>query len=217
MFRSGRPAGTTRTWPRPLPSRRLRRQRPRHATTRCARARPERHVPRSGDPERRLGPVREPGQRPTAGPRALICGAFHLERCRIRPKVTAVRCRVSVTRCACHHAPPICITRAGRADSDATTRARTIDGVRTTRGDFHAQAADQTRVEYADLVQKAAEGDRQAMEQLLMRVQEVAYRFSLLVCGHPEDAEDVMQDALLKTYQHVAGIDHPEAFRTWLY
>lgn len=50
-----------------------------------------------------------------------------------------------------------------------------------------------------------------------MRAQEVAYRFSLLVCGHPEDAEDVMQDALLNTYRHVAQIKDPEAFRTWLY
>jgi RNA polymerase sigma-70 factor (ECF subfamily) len=55
------------------------------------------------------------------------------------------------------------------------------------------------------------------MEHLLMRAQEVAYRFSLLVCGHPEDAEDVMQDALLKTYRYVSRITEPEAFRTWLY
>src|SRR5689334_12034204 len=77
---------------------------------------------------------------------------------------------------------------------------------------------DQTiRAEYAALVRGAAAGDRDAMERLLMRAQEAAYRFSLLVCGHPEDAEDVMQDALLKTYQHVARIDEPDAFRTWLY
>ncbi len=50
-----------------------------------------------------------------------------------------------------------------------------------------------------------------------MRAQEVAYRFSLLVCGHPQDAEDVMQDALMKTYQHVRELNDPEAFRTWLY
>jgi hypothetical protein len=55
------------------------------------------------------------------------------------------------------------------------------------------------------------------MEHLLIRAQEVAYRFSLFVCGHPEDAEDVMQDALLKTYQYVNRITEPEAFRTWLY
>jgi len=50
-----------------------------------------------------------------------------------------------------------------------------------------------------------------------MRSQVAAYRFSLLVCGHPEDAEDVMQDALLKTYRYVRDIANPEAFRTWLY
>jgi RNA polymerase sigma-70 factor (ECF subfamily) len=50
-----------------------------------------------------------------------------------------------------------------------------------------------------------------------VRAQEVAYRFSLLVCGHVEDAEDVMQDALLRTYQHVREITDPDAFRTWLY
>jgi RNA polymerase sigma-70 factor (ECF subfamily) len=55
------------------------------------------------------------------------------------------------------------------------------------------------------------------MERLLMRAQEVAYRFSFLVCGHPQDAEDVMQDALLKTFQYVRSIDDPSAFRTWLY
>jgi RNA polymerase sigma-70 factor (ECF subfamily) len=73
------------------------------------------------------------------------------------------------------------------------------------------------RAGYAGLVRAAAEGDRDAMERLLMRAQEVAYRFSLLVCGHPQDAEDVMQDALLKTYRYVNRIKEPEAFRTWLY
>ena len=73
------------------------------------------------------------------------------------------------------------------------------------------------KAEYAGLVKAAAAGDRAAMERLLLRAQEAAYRFSLLVCGHPEDAEDVMQDALLKTYQHVRQISEPESFRTWLY
>jgi RNA polymerase sigma-70 factor, ECF subfamily len=50
-----------------------------------------------------------------------------------------------------------------------------------------------------------------------MRAQEVAFRFSLLVCGRPDDAEDVMQDALLKTYRYVSQIEQPAAFRAWLY
>ena len=76
---------------------------------------------------------------------------------------------------------------------------------------------DAAKSEYAALVRAASTGDRAAMERLLMRAQEVAFRFSLLACGHAEDAEDVMQDALLKTYQHVSRIADPDAFRTWLY
>jgi RNA polymerase sigma-70 factor (ECF subfamily) len=78
-------------------------------------------------------------------------------------------------------------------------------------------AAPAPAAEYAPLVRRAAAGDRQAMERLLMRAQAVAFRFSLLVCGHAEDAEDVMQDALLKTYRYVGRITQPEAFRPWLY
>ncbi|OFW16730.1 MAG: hypothetical protein A3F69_01090 [Acidobacteria bacterium RIFCSPLOWO2_12_FULL_66_10] len=79
------------------------------------------------------------------------------------------------------------------------------------------EAANEKSAEYAKLVRAAAGGDREGMERLLMRAQEAAFRFSLLVCGHVEDAEDVMQDALLKTYRHVGRIREPEAFRTWLY
>lgn len=84
-------------------------------------------------------------------------------------------------------------------------------------GGGSALSGQAAKEEYAALVRGAATGDRHAMERLLMRAQEAAYRFSLLVCGHPEDAEDVMQDALLKTYRHVSRIDQPDAFRTWLY
>ena len=71
--------------------------------------------------------------------------------------------------------------------------------------------------DYGALVRAAQGGSQQAMERLLMRAQEIAYRFSLLVCGHADDAEDAMQEALLKTYRHVSQIKEPDAFRTWLY
>lgn len=70
---------------------------------------------------------------------------------------------------------------------------------------------------YAELVRAAAGGDPQAMERLLTRVQEVAWRFSVAVCGHADDAEDAMQEALLKTYRYTASIREPEAFRPWLH
>jgi len=70
---------------------------------------------------------------------------------------------------------------------------------------------------YAALVRSVQAGDQRAMETLLMRAQEVAYRFSLLVCGRADDADDAMQEALLKTYRYAASIREPEAFRAWLY
>ena len=90
-------------------------------------------------------------------------------------------------------------------------------GATTDRTTTDATSHDAARAEYASLVRQAKTGDREAIERLLMRAQEVAYRFSLLVCGHPEDAEDVMQEALLQTYRHVRAIEAPDAFRTWLY
>lgn len=50
-----------------------------------------------------------------------------------------------------------------------------------------------------------------------MRAQEVAWRFSLAVCGRPDDAEDAMQEALIKTYRYTGQIRDPESFRPWLY
>ncbi len=71
--------------------------------------------------------------------------------------------------------------------------------------------------EYTRLVRAAAGGDRAALERLLMRAQEVAWRFSTSVCGNADDAEDAMQEALIKTYRYVGRIREPEAFRPWLY
>ncbi len=73
------------------------------------------------------------------------------------------------------------------------------------------------RQQETELVRAAAAGDRSALERVLLRAQEAAYRFSLHVCGSPDDAEDVMQDALMKTYRHVSRLRAPEAFRPWLY
>jgi RNA polymerase sigma-70 factor (ECF subfamily) len=78
-------------------------------------------------------------------------------------------------------------------------------------------SADPVHDEYAGLVEAASAGDAKALERLLMRAQEVAWRFSTSVCGHADDAEDAMQEALIKTYRHVGHIRDPGAFRPWLY
>ncbi len=82
----------------------------------------------------------------------------------------------------------------------------------------HQEAsADPVQEEYTSLVRSAAAGDTEALDRLLLRAQEVAWRFSTSVCGHSNDAEDAMQEALIKTYRYVGRIREPEAFRSWLY
>lgn len=71
---------------------------------------------------------------------------------------------------------------------------------------------------YAELIEKLSHShDEATMERLLVDAQALAYRFSLMVCGHTEDAEDAMQDALLQTYKNARRIRQPRGFRTWLY
>jgi RNA polymerase sigma-70 factor (ECF subfamily) len=70
---------------------------------------------------------------------------------------------------------------------------------------------------FTALVTDAAGGDRQALERLLYEAQTVAWRFSRTVCGHAEDAEDAMQEALIQTFRGIHRIKRPEAFRPWLY
>ena len=71
--------------------------------------------------------------------------------------------------------------------------------------------------ECAELVRAAVAGEAGALDQLLLKAQAIARRFSGSVCGHADDAEDAMQEALFRTYRHVARLRDPAAFRPWLY
>lgn len=71
--------------------------------------------------------------------------------------------------------------------------------------------------DYTKLIRAASAGDDAALNRLLMRAQDVAWRFSTSVCGGADDAEDAMQEALIKTYRYVGSLREPEAFKPWLY
>lgn len=91
-------------------------------------------------------------------------------------------------------------------------------GLVTRRHRTAEKAASDARIrDEARLLEAARAGDAAAMEALLMRAQETAWRFSTAVCGGADDAEDAMQEALIKTYRHASRIKAPEAFRPWLY
>ena len=48
-------------------------------------------------------------------------------------------------------------------------------------------------------------------------LQNTVYSFSMKVCGHPEDAEDTMQEVLSRSLGHLAKIQNPQQMAVWLY
>lgn len=48
-------------------------------------------------------------------------------------------------------------------------------------------------------------------------LQGTVYSFSMKLCGHPEDAEDTMQEVLVRSLPHLAKLEDPRALAVWLY
>src|SRR5271165_1836901 len=57
----------------------------------------------------------------------------------------------------------------------------------------------------------------ESLGRALALLQGTVYAFSMRVCGHHQDAEDTMQDVLLKSIPHLAKFDNPKALTVWLY
>jgi RNA polymerase sigma-70 factor (ECF subfamily) len=57
----------------------------------------------------------------------------------------------------------------------------------------------------------------EAVEEAIGLLQNTVYSFSMKVCGHPEDAEDTMQEVFFRSLEHLAKIQDPQALAVWLY
>ncbi len=66
------------------------------------------------------------------------------------------------------------------------------------------------------LVRLARQGDCSAREELCRRHVGVSYRVAYRLLGHEEDANDAVQDGLIKAMLHLDDFDGRSAFRTWL-
>ncbi|HZQ69344.1 MAG TPA: sigma-70 family RNA polymerase sigma factor [Terriglobales bacterium] len=60
-------------------------------------------------------------------------------------------------------------------------------------------------------------GDDKALEDALALLQNTVFSFSMRVCGQRQDAEDTMQEVLLKSVPHLPKFDSPKALLVWLY
>ena len=67
-----------------------------------------------------------------------------------------------------------------------------------------------------DLVARARKGESEAFETLFRRHHRAVYRTLLGVTGRPEDAEDAVQNAFLKAFQHLDQFQGAARFSTWL-
>lgn len=69
----------------------------------------------------------------------------------------------------------------------------------------------------ADLIARAAAGERQAFARLVEREYGFIFAVAFKWCGSRADAEDVAQEVCLKLAEAVGGFDGRAAFTTWLY
>jgi RNA polymerase sigma-70 factor (ECF subfamily) len=60
-------------------------------------------------------------------------------------------------------------------------------------------------------------GDDEAVEQALALLQNTVFSFSMKVCGQRQDAEDTMQEVLLKSVPYLPKFESPKALLVWLY
>ena len=74
-------------------------------------------------------------------------------------------------------------------------------------------ADDELRV----LVERAKAGDRQALEAVILAVQDDAFRLALRMTGCPDDAHDACQEILVKVVTRLDSFQGASSIRTWVY
>ena len=67
------------------------------------------------------------------------------------------------------------------------------------------------------LLERAAAGERAAVEDLVRRHQPWIYNIAVRMLGHPHDAEDATQEILIKALTRLSSFQGHSSFRTWLY
>ena len=68
-----------------------------------------------------------------------------------------------------------------------------------------------------ELVRKAAAGDSDAFEQLVLSYEKPIYNLCLRMCGNADDAMDLTQETFLKAWRNLGSFRADAAFSTWLY
>src|SRR5580692_5558133 len=81
---------------------------------------------------------------------------------------------------------------------------------------MHTSIVEQQRPSDEQLVFDARSGDQQAFAELCLRYRGMLLNRIFGIVRHKQDAEDVLQETLLKAYQHLQTFRGACSFSTWL-
>lgn len=74
-----------------------------------------------------------------------------------------------------------------------------------------------TRAEEHQLIVRAAAGDRSAAEVFIRAYQNQLFSYLVRMCGRPDIAEDIVQDAFVRVLSNLDRFDPRFRFSTWLF
>lgn len=75
----------------------------------------------------------------------------------------------------------------------------------------------QEKYEMEQLAGQAIAGDREALELVLMKIQDTVFNLSLRMLGVVADAEDASQEILIKVMTHLSSFRQESSFATWVF
>ena len=78
-------------------------------------------------------------------------------------------------------------------------------------------AAQDHRMDNAQLIRAAQQGDCTAFEQLVQRYDRLVLRLTVHLTGSEDDGQDIYQEALLRAYINLSRFRFECSFYTWIY
>ena len=72
-------------------------------------------------------------------------------------------------------------------------------------------------MEETELIRRMKAGDPAAFDALYERYSKSLFRTACLICGNPDDAEDVLQETFVTCVLHIGELRREESFRYWIF
>lgn len=73
------------------------------------------------------------------------------------------------------------------------------------------------QTEIFDLIDKAMDGSKKALEELILSTEDMIYNLSLRMLGSPQDAQDATQEIIIKIITQLSAFRKESSFSTWVY